>query len=261
MSVPAKASMAEELLYEIRGSTAVITINRPQKRNAINRAVREGLFEVFAEFERSDQKVAILTGAGDNAFCAGMDLVEAAELGVGVPPAGFLPILGDNVRVSKPVIGAVNGLALAGGWLFAQMCDICLAAEHASFGITEAKVGRGMPWATPLIHMIPQRIAMELLITGTPISAERAREIGFVNHVLPAGELLPRALEMAETIAQNAPLTVRAAKEALMMATEMGRAAALRTATSIFDSVYRSEDALEGPRAFKEKRKPQWQGR
>jgi enoyl-CoA hydratase/carnithine racemase len=253
--------MNPELLYEIRESTAIITINRPARRNAINRAVREGLFEAFAAFEKSGAAVAILTGAGDAAFCAGMDLVEAAELGVGVPPPGYFPVLGDSVEVTKPVIAAVNGLALAGGWMFAQMCDLCIASEHATFGITEARVGRGMPWATPLIHMIPQRVAMEILLTGVPISALRAKEIGFVNHVVPPAELMPRALEMAALIARNAPLTVKAAKAALMAATEMGRSDALREAIRIFEPVYRSEDALEGPRAFREKRAPQWKGR
>lgn len=253
--------MNEELLYEVRDGVAIITINRPAKRNAINRAVREGMFAAFAEFDKSDARVAIITGAGDAAFCAGMDLVEAAELGVGVPPPGYFPVLGDNVKMDKPVIAAVNGLALAGGWMMAQMCDLCIAADHATFGITEARVGRGMPWATPLIHMIPQRIAMEILLTGVPITAQRAREIGFVNHVVPAAELMPRAMEMALLIAQNAPLTVKAAKASLMAATEMGRSAALKEATAIFAPVYQSEDALEGPRAFREKRKPLWKGR
>lgn len=252
--------MNQDLLYEERDGVAIITINRPAKRNAINRAVREGMFAAFAEFNKSDARVAIVTGAGDAAFCAGMDLVEAAELGVGVPPPGYFPVLGDNVEVAKPVIAAVNGLALAGGWMMAQMCDLCIAAEHGTFGITEARVGRGMPWATPLIHMIPQRVAMEILLTGVPITAQRAREIGFVNHVVPAAELMPRAMEMALLIAQNAPLTVQAAKASLIAATEMGRSAALREARAIFEPVYRSEDALEGPRAFREKRKPLWKG-
>ncbi|MEZ0603242.1 enoyl-CoA hydratase-related protein [Paraburkholderia sp. IW21] len=249
-----------DLCYEQQGSTAVITLNRPAKGNAINQAVRTGLFEMFDRFERSELRVAILTGAGDANFCAGMDLVEAAEMGLGVPPASFLPILGDTVRVSKPVIAAVNGRALAGGWLFAQMCDLCVASSSATFGITEARVGRGMPWATPLIHMIPQRIAMELLLTGAPITAQRAYEVGFVNRVTAPADLMPAALELAATIATCAPLTVRAAKEALLTATEMGRSAALRSATHIFESVYRSNDAIEGPRAFREKRAPVWTG-
>ena len=250
------------LEFDIQGDIAVITLNRPDRRNAINTEIREGLFRAFAEFESSDAlRVAILTGAGDKAFCAGMDLVEAAELQLAVPPPGYFPILGDNVRVSKPVIAAVNGVALAGGWMFAQMCDLCLASATASFGVTEAKVGRGMPWATPLLHMIPQRIAMELLMTGRFISAQRAYEIGFVNEVTSPEDLMPKAMELAQTIAANAPLTVRAVKQSLMAATEMGRSAALRVADQIFEPVYKSEDAIEGPKAFGEKRKPVWKGK
>lgn len=250
------------LEFDIQGDIAVITLNRPDRRNAINTEIREGLFRAFAEFESSDAlRVAILTGAGDKAFCAGMDLVEAAELQLAVPPPGYFPILGDNVRVSKPVIAAVNGVALAGGWMFAQMCDLCLASATASFGVTEAKVGRGMPWATPLLHMIPQRIAMELLMTGRFISAQRAYEIGFVNEVTSPEDLMPKAMELAQTIAANAPLTVRAVKQSLMAATEMGRSAALRVADQIFEPVYTSEDAIEGPKAFREKRKPVWKGK
>ncbi|NGM89041.1 enoyl-CoA hydratase/isomerase family protein [Parapusillimonas sp. SGNA-6] len=250
------------LEFNTEGDIAIITLNRPDRRNAINSEVREGLFRAFAEFESSDAlRVAILTGAGDKAFCAGMDLAEAAELRLAVPPPGYFPVLGDNVRVSKPVIAAVNGVALAGGWMFAQMCDLCLASATASFGITEAKVGRGMPWATPLVNMIPQRIAMELLMTGRFISAQRAYEIGFVNEVTSPEDLMPKAMELAQTIAANAPLTVKAVKQSLMAATEMGRSAALRVADQIFEPVYSCEDAIEGPKAFREKRKPVWKGR
>ncbi len=252
----------EAVRYEQQGAVVQITIDRPEQRNAINAAVRSGLYAAFERFEADESaRVAILTGAGDKAFCAGMDLKEAAQTGLAVPPRGFLPILGDSVEVSKPTIAAVNGVAYAGGWLFAQMCDLCLAAEHATFGITEAKVGRGMPWATPLVGMVQQRALMELLLTGDPIDARRAHEIGFVNHVLPAAELLPAAHAMAAKIAANAPLTVRAARELVYLSTEMGRSAARRAATHLFDAVYRSADAQEGPAAFREKRPPQWKGR
>ena len=250
------------VLYEPQDAVAVITLNRPEQLNAINAEMRQGLYESFARFEAdAGARVAILTGAGDKAFCAGMDLKEAAQTGLGVPPAGFLPIIGQNVTLTKPIIAAVNGVAYAGGWLFAQMCDLCLAAEHARFGITEARVGRGMPWAAPLVHMVQQRAVMELLLTGDPISAARAHEIGFVNHVVPAAELMPRAMTMARRIADNAPLTVGAARELVYLATEMGRSAAQRAATHLFAPVYLSEDAQEGPRAFREKRAPEWKGR
>ncbi len=252
----------KDVRYEQHGAVVLITIDRPAALNAINADVRAGLYTAFQRFEADGSAlVAILTGAGDKAFCAGMDLKEAAQNSLAVPPPGFLPIIGQGLQVSKPTIAAVNGVALAGGWLLAQMCDLCLAADHAKLGITEARVGRGMPWATPLVGMVQQRALMELLLTGEPISAQRAHEIGFVNHVVPAADLLPRCFQIAEQIAANAPLTVRAARELVYLSTEMGRSAAQRAATHLFDSVYRSADAQEGPQAFRDKRKPVWKGR
>jgi enoyl-CoA hydratase len=254
--------MDDAILFDVHGAVAVITINRPGQRNAINGAVRAGLFAAWQRLEEDDAlRVGILTAAGDKAFCAGMDLKEMAAGGLGVLPTNFFPVLGDNVHVSKPVIAAVNGSAFAGGWLFAQMCDLCIAADHASFAISEAKVGRGMPWAAPLVHMLPQRVLMELLLTGEPMSARRACELGYVNAVVPAAELMSAALAMAHRIEANAPLTVQAAREMVYLSAEMGRSAALRAAAHVFDRVYRSEDAQEGPRAFAEKRAPQWRNR
>ena len=252
----------DELRYEKVGAVVTLTINRPAQMNALNKAVRTGLFDGFRRFEADpDARVAILTGAGEKAFCAGMDLKEAAETALKVPPPDFLPILGDTIRVTKPVIAAVNGVAHAGGWLMAQMCDLCIASETATFGITEARVGRGMGWAPPLINMVPQRIMLELLVTAKPISASRAYEIGFVNHVVPPADLMSRAREMAADIVANAPLTVVAAKEMVLAATEMGRSAAIRAGANIFEKVYLSDDAIEGPAAFREKRPPNWQGK
>jgi len=249
------------LVERVDGAILVITLNRPERRNAISLDVREKLRDAFVAFERDDAlRVAILTGAGDQAFCAGMDLKEAAERKLQVTPP--LPVLGDTLRVTKPVIAAVNGHTYAGGWLLAQMCDLCIAADTAKFGITEAKVGRGFPWAVPLLDMIPRRVALELLMTGRTISAQRAYEIGFVNEVVPLAGLRDAALAMAREILANAPLTVAAAKEMVAMQADLGRSAGLRWARHYFDEmVYNSEDALEGPRAFKEKRKPVWKGR
>jgi enoyl-CoA hydratase/carnithine racemase len=254
--------MSEAIVYEMRGAVALITINRPESRNAINAEVRAGLTAAWQRFEADDAaRVAILTGAGDKAFCAGMDLKEASAMGLKVPPRGFIPTLGDALQVNKPTIAAVNGIAVAGGWLFAQMCDLCVAAEHATFAITEARVGRGTPWAAPLIHMLPQRIMMELLLTGEPMSARRLCELGYVNHVVPGEQLLPGTLELAQRIAANAPLTVRACRALVYAATESGRSEALRAGDRLFEPVYLSEDAQEGPRAFAEKRSPVWKGR
>jgi enoyl-CoA hydratase/carnithine racemase len=254
--------MPDEVLFDVQDQIVVITLNRPEKRNALNAAMREGLWDAWRRFEADKRlRVAILTGAGEKAFCAGIDLVEFAETKLHVPPPNFLPVIGQNITVSKPVIAAVNGVAYAGGWRLVQMCDLCIASEDSRFAITEAKVGRGMPWAAPLIHMIPQRVLLELLMTGNPISAQRAYELGFVNHVVPKGQEMTKALELANEILAGSPLCIAASKAMVYMSTELGCTEAVRQAEKIFEPVYLSEDAIEGPRAFREKRKPVWTGR
>ena len=176
--------------YELVGPVAWLTINRPEARNALSAKVRAGLFDGLRRFNDDDEAlVLVLTGAGDKAFCAGGDLKEMAAEGLTVPPPDFVPQPGRNIEVAKPIIAAVNGAAYAGGFLLAQSCDLCLAADTALFAITEVKVGRGAPWAAPLPWLIPPRIAMQLLLTGDPISAERACQVGLVNEVVPAAEL------------------------------------------------------------------------
>ena len=145
--------------------------------------------------------------------------------------------------------------------MIAQACDLCVASTRAQFAITEVKVGRSSPWASPLIHMIPQRIMMEIILTGKPISAQRAYEIGLVNRLAEPDQLMAAALELAGEILAGAPLSVQAGRETVMLATEMGRAAALRSARQASERTYRSEDAQEGPKAFAEKRRPQWKNR
>ena len=255
--------MTDDVLFTTTDDgIAIITINRPEARNALGKAVRDGLFTAWDRFEKDPAlKVAILTGAGDKAFCAGGDLKEMSELKLTVPPREMFPIPGDTIDVTKPTIAAVNGVAFAGGWLLAQSCDLCVASISARFAITEVKVGRGAPWSVPLIHMIPQRIMMEILLTGRPITAARAYEIGLVNRVTEPGDLMDAALELAREIAANAPLSVKAAKETVRLATEMGVTAGLRSARHAYEYAYRSEDAQEGPRAFAEKRPPVWKGR
>lgn len=250
----------KEVLYEVRGQCALITLNRPDQRNAINTAVCEQLFEAFRAFDGDPAlRVAVLTGAGDKAFSAGRDLKEsAANEDAPLPP---LPILGDTLHVSKPVIAAVNGVAIAGGWLFAQMCDLCIAADTASFAITEPKVGRGVGWSPPLVHMLGSRMALELMLTGKAIDAKRAYEIGFVNRVVPIAEVVPAALAMAEDIIACAPLSVVAVRQVVRHAMNMGLDAALEVGKQVCAPLYVSEDAKEGARAFKERRKPQWKGR
>lgn len=232
------------MLYEVIDHVAIITINRPERKNALNASVRNAMFEVWPRFEADDAaSVAILAGKGDT-FCAGIDLFEVADHTPHIPIRDFMPVLGDNTEVTKPVIAAVQGYAYAGGWLLAQMCDLCVADETAKFAITEAKVGRGMFWAAPAIHMLPQRILMEVLMTGEPLSAKRAYELGFVNCVTPEGQVLQGAMHLANKLKANAPLSVRGAKEMVRLTTEMGRTAALRAAYHAFDALYLSKDPL-----------------
>ena len=254
--------MPDQVLFDARkDGIAIITLNCPEQHNALNSEMRRGLTAAWHRFEADEAlRVAILTGAGEKAFCAGGDLKEMVETGMRTPPRDFIPAPYDNLRLSKPTIAAVNGVAYGGGWLIAQNCDLCVASNTARFAISEVKVGRGSPWAAPLIHMIPQRIFMEIVLTGKPITAQRAYEIGLVNRLAEPQLLLDAALELAREILDGAPLSVGAARETVMLATEMGRAAALDAARAAHEPVYNSEDAQEGPRAFSEKRRPIWRG-
>lgn len=255
--------MSDAVLFDARDDgIAVITINRPESRNALSHEVRQGLFAAWDRFEHDPAlRVAILTGTGEKAFCAGGDLKEMVERKLQVPPREMFPVPGDNIELSKPTIAAVNGVAFAGGWMIAQACDLCVASTAAKFAITEVKVGRGSPWAAPLIHMIPQRIMMEIILTGKPITAQRAYEIGLVNRLAEPEALIDAAIELAKEVLDGAPLSVKAGRETVMLATEMGRAAALQAARAAHEVAYRSEDAQEGPRAFAEKRRPEWKNR
>ena len=244
--------------YELDGAVAWVTIDRPEARNALSAEVREGLWAATHRFTADDDaKVLVLTGAGDQAFCAGGDLKEMAATGLEVPGPDFLPIFGRNVDVPKLTIAAVNGVAYAGGFLLAQMCDLVVAADHARFAITEVKVGRGTPWAAPLPWLVPPRVAMELLVTGDPIDAARALEVGLANRVVPLADLRASTHALAERIATNAPLSVAAAKRTVLLSAPQ----VWDAAEELWEPVYRSDDAQEGPRAFREKRVPNWQGR
>lgn len=253
--------MSDAVLFDVDDEIAIITLNRPDTRNCLSEDVREGLAQAWDRFENSDDlRVAVLTGAGET-FCAGGDLKEMVATGMQVPPRDMFALPYDTVELTKPTIAAVNGAAFAGGWMIAQACDLCVAGSGAKFAVTEVKVGRSSPWASPLINMIPQRIMMEILLTGKPISAQRAYEIGLVNRIAEPDDLLDSAVGLAREILVGAPLSVRAARETVMLATEMGRSAALQAARAASENCYRSEDAQEGPAAFAAKRAPRWQGR
>jgi enoyl-CoA hydratase/carnithine racemase len=249
------------LIYELRGEVAWLTLNRPRARNALNHALREGLRDGFRRFAADDEaRVAVLRGAGPS-FCAGADLKEMAETSLAVPPPDWIPHLQRGARLDKPVIAAVQGSALAGGFLLAQMADLCIAANDARFGITEAHWGRGAPWAAPLPWMIPPRIALELLVVAEPISAARAYELGLVNRLVEPERLEEEAAELAATIVANAPLTVAAGKRMVHAVAGLPLEQAFALADEIYAPAYLSEDAKEGPRAFREGRPPRWRGR
>ena len=254
--------MADVVTYELRGPVAWLTICRPEARNALNAAVRQELWEGLKTFnDDADAKVLVLTGSGDRAFSAGADLKEMSATAMEIPPPDFLPQMGRNLEVPKPTIAAVNGFALAGGFALAQTCDLCIASSTATFAISEAKVGRGAPWAAPLLSMVPRRIVLELLMTGQPMTADRAYELGLVNQVVAPEDLITVTQAFAEQIASNAPLSVRAAKAMVAAIDHTASERAFALAESIWEPVYRSWDAQEGPAAFAEGRLPKWENR
>jgi E-phenylitaconyl-CoA hydratase len=255
--------------YEKHDRIAYVTINRPEAMNAINAEVRRGLAAAFDDFRRDPETwVAIVTGTGDKAFSAGADLKEMSQRsqsaggGQGfwtpVPPA-----LGRGMEVWKPIIAAVNGYCLAGGLELALACDIRIAAEHATFALTE--VMRGILPAgggtQRLPRTVPFGIALEMLFTGDRIDAREAWRIGLVNRVVPAAELMPSTEALARRICQNAPLSVRAVKELAYRGRNLSLEEGLREELMIDRIIRTTEDSGEGPRAFAEKRDPQWKGR
>ncbi|MGW6336729.1 enoyl-CoA hydratase-related protein [Nocardia rhamnosiphila] len=254
--------MADVLLREVRDGVVLMTLNRPEQRNAVNQELRTALADAMHEFAVDpDLRVAVITGAGDRSFCAGADLKEMARNKMQQPPRDYFAEFGPDDFLPKPVITAVNGAAYAGGFRMAQFGDLCLASSSASFAISEAKWSRGAPWAAPLTRMLPRRVLAELLLTAQPISAQRAYEVGLVNEVVEPAELVPRAWEVARTIADNAPLSITASKWLMRVGGEAGVGVTGAVAAEIFRHVYDSEDAIEGPLAFREGRRPVWKNR
>jgi crotonobetainyl-CoA hydratase len=253
-----------ELLRQRQGHIEILTINRPEARNAINGAVSRAFTAAFDELEQDDDCwVVIVTGSGDKAFSAGMDLKafaagEAADI-MGAE-GGFGGIAQRDFP--KPMIAAVNGSALAGGCEIMLACDLVVAVEGAQFGIPEVKRGL-MAAAGGLVRLpkrIPRAIALELALTGDPIDAQRALQLGLINRVVPADRLLDEALALAGTVADNAPLAVRVSKRVMKQAGELPDAEGWAINNAAVPEVFGSADAMEGPRAFAEKRKPNWSG-
>jgi enoyl-CoA hydratase len=266
-----------DLLYEKRDGIAILTLNRPEQRNAFSPETMVRLAAAWIDFRDDDSlRVAILTGAGDTAFCAGGDLGRLMPLFTGArePEDEWDRRLMEDVgsvmstallrpfELYKPIIAAINGYAVAGGAEILQSTDIRIASEEASFGLSEAQRGL-VPGGGSMVRLprqIPYCKAMEILMTGDRISAEEAHRIGFVNEIVAKAEVMPRALEFAERLAKNAPLALRAIKEAVIRTSGLALEEAYVIEHEISARVMRSKDAREGPKAFMEKREPVFKG-
>lgn len=254
--------MSDEVIVERRGSVQVITINRPQAKNALNAAVGRAVADAVDELDESDELWAgVLTGAGGT-FSAGMDLKAFLR---GESPAiegrGLCGITRTTPR--KPLIAAVEGWAVAGGFELLLACDLVVASRAARFGVPEVKrslvAGGGGAYLLP--RRVPFAIAMEMLLTGDPITAERAAEVGLVNRLTEEGESLVGALELAAAIAKNGPLAVAVTKRIARSSSDWTLEEGWTKQSELFAPVMKSEDAREGARAFAEKRPPVWSGR
>ena len=251
-----------ELIRDRQGHIEILTINRPEARNAINLATANALSDAFDEIEQDDDVwVVVLTAAGDKAFSAGMDLKAFATGEFPITEKGFGGITKRDFP--KPLIAACNGSALAGGCEIMLSCDLVVAADHAKFGIPEVARGlvAGAGGLLRLPRRIPRAVALELALTGEPIDAQRALQIGLVNRVVPGEGLMDEALALAGRIAKNAPLAVRLSKQVMVQSAELTEAEAWRINDAVFGEIGRSADAMEGAVAFAEKREPNWTGR
>jgi enoyl-CoA hydratase/carnithine racemase len=252
---------------ERNGHLYVVTINRPDVMNALHRPANLELEEAFDDFiNDADLWVAVITGAGTKSFCAGNDLkYQAAGNDTTVPPGGFGGLT-SRFELTKPVIAAVNGIAMGGGFEIALACDLIIASENAVFALPEPRVGLAAT-AGGLLRLprqIPFKHAMGMILTGRRVTAKEGFELGFINEVVPEGQAAAGALRWAEQILEGSPMAIRAAKDIVARGLDAPSfEAAYRTQKTFpaAKALYESEDRKEGPRAFAEKRKPLWKGR
>jgi enoyl-CoA hydratase/carnithine racemase len=258
----------ETITQERRGAVAILTLNRPDAMNAINMQMRRELREALDALRRdAEVAVVILTGSGGKAFSAGMDLREFAKINADMPVSEMKRYRwesGEGIATfDKPIIAAVNGMAIGGGVELALQCDMIFAADSASFAFAEVK--RGLMPGNGGTQRLPRRIgsarALEMILTGRSVAADEALTIGLADYVVPADQLLDRALALAQQMAANAPVAVRSAKAAIHRGADMALADGLRLEQDVASFLYTTEDAKEGPKAFLEKRTPVWRGR
>jgi enoyl-CoA hydratase len=253
--------------YEVKDGIATVMINRPGRKNALSWQAMEGLTDAWERAERDSAiRVIVLTSADCGVFCAGMDLKQAAEIraneGVDLISKARDPMQNNMRSITKPIIAAMTGSLMAGGMMLTLNCDLRVGLRGARAGITEVRMGRGSPWAVPLLWMVPQPMLMEMVLTGETLPIERLLDCGFVNYLEDTpDQVRARALLLARTIVEGAPLSVKAAKASVLAAMDLGCAEGLIKAKELHREAYASQDAIEGPRAFAEKRKPVWQGR
>ncbi|MBJ7408454.1 MAG: enoyl-CoA hydratase/isomerase family protein [Bradyrhizobium sp.] len=257
----------EPVLYSREDGIATITIDRPERKNALSVEAMNGLTDAWERVEQDQQaNVVILTSTDCGVFSAGLDLKQAAEIRAR-DDVDVLALMRDPMQtamreVSKPIIAAMTGSLMAGGMLLALKSDLRVGLRGTRAGITEVKMGRGSPWAVPLLWMLPQPLLMELVITGETMPIERLAAHGFLNYLEDTPDAVrARALLLARAIVEGAPLSVKAAKASILAAMDLGCAAGLVEANRLHVEAYASQDAIEGPRAFAEKRKPVWQGK
>ena len=247
------------------GRLRIVTVNRPEVMNALNSEASHELEKVWDEFAaRDDLWVGIVTGAGDRAFSAGNDLKRQADGKRGPRPHNGFGGLAHRFDLNKPVIAAVNGVAMGGGFEMALACDIIVAAENAVFALPEVRVGliAAGGGVHRLPRMIPRKQAMGMILTGRRVSAQEGKELGFVNDVVPVGGALEGARRWASMILECSPMAVRASKEAVYRGLdEASLEQAVRTLYPAQKANLESQDYIEGPKAFAEKRKPNWQNR
>lgn len=247
------------------GPLLIVEINRPEKMNALHPPASKELGEIFDAFAQDESLwAAIITGAGDRAFSAGNDLRYQAEGGeMFSVPSGFGGLT-NRYDLKKPVIAAVNGVAMGGGFEIALACDLIIASDTARFALPEPKVG--LAALAGGLHRLPRQIglkrAMGMILTGRHVLAEEGRELGFVNAVVPQAELMDEARRWAGMIGECSPMSIRASKEAVMGGLDIANyEEAFKTRFPAIVDLFNSEDFIEGPLAFSEKRKPEWKGR